>query len=290
MDGELWREVYRMVSEIGDRFRTPKVQFSNGLIVLVFLWANWHDRPTTWACRAENWPAEDRPNVLPSDATMSRRLRRVPVLTLLQAIESKVRDLMPPSLIKTIDAKPLPVGGCSKDRDAKRGRAASGQAKGYKLFTICEGGQRLDAWRLGPMNQSETLTGRVLMPEAAHASLAEGYVLGDSLYDSNPLHAIVTAHGHQLVAPRKKPRAGLGHRRHAPGRLRCLELMANSFGQSLYRCRTGIERFFAHMGNFGGGLAPLPNWVRTPHRVARWVAGKIVLNGLRIAINRGILT
>ena len=45
--------------------------------------------------------------------------------------------------------------------------------------------------------------------------------------------------------------------------------------------RADIERRLGNLCCFGGGLAPLPAWVRTPHRVARWVAAKLVINGLR---------
>ena len=31
------------------------------------------------------------------------------------------------------------------------------------------------------------------------------------------------------------------------------------------------------MGKLGGGLSPLPNWVRTPHRVALWVQAKMLI-------------
>jgi hypothetical protein len=45
--------------------------------------------------------------------------------------------------------------------------------------------------------------------------------------------------------------------------------------------RSDIERRLGNLCCFGGGLAPLPAWVRTPHRVARWVAAKLIINGLR---------
>jgi hypothetical protein len=42
------------------------------------------------------------------------------------------------------------------------------------------------------------------------------------------------------------------------------------------------------MGSFGGGLQPLPNFVRRPRRVALWVTAKLVINGLRICKNHGL--
>ena len=56
MEGELWKEVYRWVQEVGKGCRNYRVQYGHVLIVLVWLWAVLHDRPTSWACRRESWP------------------------------------------------------------------------------------------------------------------------------------------------------------------------------------------------------------------------------------------
>ena len=93
------------------------------------------------------------------------------------------------------------------------------------------------------------------------------------------------------------PGTGLGHRDHSPARLRSIELLESptpgnlprpgtaagrcDFARDLYAARGDIERRLGNLCGFGGGLAPLPAWVRTPHRVARWTAAKLVINGLR---------
>ena len=69
---------------------------------------------------------------------MSRRLRTASVAAVLERSYRLLRDQLPSGMLKYIDAKPLPVGGCSKDSDALYGRAASGKAKGYKLFALHE--------------------------------------------------------------------------------------------------------------------------------------------------------
>ena len=284
MEGELWKGLYRVVTEVGKHYRSSGTQFSNTVIVLVYLWAVLHDRPTCWACRRENWPAgwEDHP--LPSPATMSRRLRRVRVLTLIGAVEQALREQLPEGWIKTLDAKPLPVGGFSKDRDAKVGYAVTHKARGYKFFAVCDHGQAIDTWTLGPMNQSEASTALKLVPRVQ----GQGYLLGDSLYDINAFYDQTGSLGWQLLAPRKRPHAGLGHRTHSPYRLRSLALWDQPFGQALYSHRAHIERYFGQWGNFGGGLGPLPNWVRRPHRVALWVQAKILINAVRIIQNKGL--
>ena len=113
------------------------------------------------------------------------------------------------------------------------------------------------------------------------------YVAADNEYDGNETYDAAAAAGAQLVTnPRRKRPAGVGHRRQSPARLRSLAMTANplsiccqatSLGLDLLHMRGGIERAFGQMGNFGGGLSPLPNWVRRPRRVALWIAGKFMI-------------
>lgn len=280
MEGELWNELYPVICMLGKRFASPRVQISNTTVILVYLWAVLHDRPVSWACRAFNWPARLRPAELPSPATMSRRMKRIAVLQCLEAIESLLRDRWPHRLIKSLDAKPLVVGSYSKDKDARWGQAGAGKARGYKLFALCDGQEVIDRWRIGPMNQAESKEALRLMENMPGG----GYLLGDSLYDINVLYGAAADRGWQLVAPRQKPEAGLGHGKHHLGRYRSIDLLASAYGRELYKCRTRIERYFGHLGNFGGGLGPLPNWVRRPRRVALWVQMKIIINAARVSL------
>ena len=278
------------------------MRYGDAWVLGVFFWAVVHDRPVCWACRAGNWPERHRWRDLPSDSTMSDRLRTVPALQLLAAVLDRLASLAPPasSLVRAVDGKPLPVGGYSKDRDARWGKAAADAwERGYKLFGVWGRGVVPDCWTLGPMDRPEPdVARRELVPALASAGAA-GYLLGDALLDSNPLHEACSPRGMQLVAPRKKPGTGLGHRPHEPSRLRSIELLESPlpagprgtggmpgagpspFGRTLYALRQNIERRLGNLCCFGGGLAPLPAWVRTPHRVARWVAAKLVINGLR---------
>src|SRR5579863_2654648 len=292
MEDELWRILYPLIQEQDNRrFRKKGVVFSDARILGVFFWAVLHDRPILWATRPANWPQEQRWRSLPSASTMSRRLRTLSLVTLLTQVWLRMVGQAKPSLVRMIDAKPLPVGGFSKDLDARWGQAADAKAKGYKLFSIWSRGAAVpEQWRLGSMNFCEPIVAMSMIPTLRGG----GYLLGDSLYDTNPLHTLCAGHGLQLVAPRKKPGTQLGHQAHHPSRLRAIELLEpgaatpGGFGPSLYAIRTSIERHFGHLGNFGGGLSPLPNWVRRPHRVVLWVAAKLVLNGLRISRNQGV--
>jgi hypothetical protein len=228
MEGELWAVLYRVITDEGGRRpparRARRARHADAAILLVLAWAALHDRPVCWACRGEGWagcPAGERPPALPSPATMGRRLRSVATLWLLAQVLGRLAALVPPPLVRRVDGKPLPVGGRSGDRDARWGQAADHKARGYKLFVAWGAGVVPDAWAAGPMNEAEPDVARRLVPRLAGG----GYLLGDALYDSTPLHAVCDARGFQLVAPRKAPGAGLGHGRHEPGRLRSIALL-----------------------------------------------------------------
>jgi hypothetical protein len=299
MEDELWDALYQLLlRESNRRSRRKGVWFSDIVILAVFFWAVLHDRPISWACRPRNWPPEMRWRLLPSRATMSRRMRTFSVLNLLEAMLSALGEAACPTLVRSVDAKPLVVGGFSKDADAKWGYAVHAKAKGYKLFSIWSDRSPVpEQWCVGPMNRSEPIVAQVMIGRLDGG----GYVLGDSSYDTNALHQLCEGQGLQLLAPRKNPGTQLGHKVHAPSRLRSIELLetrpamrwcgsdcGQTFGPSVFAGRTGIERHFGQMGNFGGGLSPLPNWVRRPHRVVPWIGAKILLNGLRICRNKGL--
>lgn len=295
MEGELWEALYRLIrEEASKRGRQGRVKYGDAWVLAVFFWAAVHDRPVCWACDERNWPEHQRWRELPSESRMSERLRTVSALSLLAAVLGRLAALAPPadSLVRAVDGKPLPVGGYSKDRDARWGKSASdGWEKGYKLFGVWGEGVVPDCWTLGPMCPPEpTVAREELVPRLAGCG---GYLLGDALLDSNPLHEACSARGIQVVAPRKKPGTDVGHRDHSPARLRSIRLLESPapgdlpsagrapFARDLYAMRAAIERRLGNLCCFGGGLAPLPAWVRTPHRVARWVAAKLVINGLR---------
>ena len=308
MEDELWNGLYPLIlEEHSRRPRRKRVRFSDAVILSVALWAILHDRPICWACRAQNWPGGCPPWAsLPSPATMSRRLRTLSVQLLLEQVFYRLlhatHALEGLCLCRRIDSKPLPVGGFTKDRDARRrGYATGGLARGYKLFAcwLCVGDTVVpEALMLGPMCESDPAGTRELIDRllVSHPDgPVGGYVLADVTDDSNPLHAYVTARGFQLVTPRKQPGTGLGHGSdHEPGRLHAIELLEGPdpssllFGPTLYGLRETIERDFGNAGSFGGGLQPLPNFVRRPRRVALWVIGKLLINGIRICEKHGV--
>jgi hypothetical protein len=274
-----WMELYRLATELGKKFRGG-VRYSSAAIVCVFLWAAIHDRPVSWACEQKNWPNDfDFARKLPSQSAMSRRLRSKAVKELLDAMEQTLRERGEQHWIKSIDSKPLVVGPYSKDSDAKWGKATKhSYAKGYKLHAIWGGRPVPEAWRLEAMNVHDSTAATELLPLLS----GNGYLLGDGQYESNRLYDLAGARDHQLIAPRRQTAKGLGHQRHSPYRLRSIELQQKPFGKQLSRQRSDIERTFGGLTCFGGGLAPLPSWVRNKHRVQLWVHAKLLINATRI--------
>lgn len=212
---------------------------------------------------------------------MSRRLGTTEVQRLLYLMEQSLLQLRQDGFVNVVDGKPLVVGSYSKDPDCAWGRAGGGQAKGYKLHAIYGSAPLPLRWEITPMNVSETKTAACLLP----AFKGGGYLLGDKLYDSNPLHDVALQAGYQLVAQRKQPQAGLGHHRHSPGRIRSIELLQKDFGKALYRCRTSIERNFGWLTSHASGLLPLPSWVRRLHRVRSWVQAKLIIHAVYVYLS-----
>jgi hypothetical protein len=274
MERELWELLCGVAKTLYNR--QAHSCYGDDLIVAVYWWAVVHDRPVSWACVAAHWPADLARQRLPSQPTLSRRLRSSSVEQLVHAVEQTLAELSSAAAcwMLLIDAKPLVVGGPSKDPDAAWGRGGGGLARGYKLHAIWGGGALPVAWALAPLNTSERRIARELVRDLP----GEGYLLGDKQYDDAQLYDAAAAAGYQLIAPRQRTGQALGHRPQSPHRLRSIALLGKPFGKAIYRCRIRIEHYFAQLTSFVGGLAPLPFWVRRFSRVRLWVQSKLILN------------
>jgi hypothetical protein len=280
MERELWPPLYRLLRDVAKDFSQKYVQYQPWVLVAVLLWAALHDRPVSWACQKRHWSTTTlRPHRLPSPSTLSRRIDSVGVGLLWRALEQRLRDSGPPALVAFVDGKPLPVGGNSKDPDARFGRGAGCIAKGYKLHAIWSTRPVPEAWDIKPLDANEKATAAELVEQLAYG----GYLLGDGNYDASYVYDAAMARGYQLVAPyRKGKNPGSGRHYQSPHRLRSIDILRSDFGQALYKARTAIERSFGHAGSFGGGLGPLPAWVRGRPRVRTWVWAKLLINAVRI--------
>jgi transposase len=277
MEREHWKQLYAWAERLGKSLE-DRGRYTTAFIVGVFLWAVIHDRPVSWACQRENWPEDLHPRRLPSQSTMSRRLRRASTTELLAAIEAAYRHAPRGSSVEIIDAKPLPVGGYSKDPDVRWGRAAGGSWKGYKFFAIWGAGSMPCAWKIAAMSVSEKRVARELIPRLR----GRGRLLADSQYDVSYLYDLAAQHGYQLLAPRRYPGASLGHHYQSPHRIRAIQVMEGPQGREILKRRNAIERTFGNWTSFGGGLSPLPAWVRRPYRVQLWTQAKLLVNAARI--------
>jgi len=277
MERELYRSLYETVYQLGRSRRTKHVVFSDVRIVLVYFWAVLHDRPIRWACRSSQWPAAARQFSLPSESTMSRRLRRDEVRALMDDVEVALRNRHPADALMLIDAKPLPVGSGTKDPDAVAGFAGSGLGKGYKLHMICDSQRIPIAWTVVAMNHNEAKIAPELVARLPARSMSDlGLLAGDTAYDNNFLYDLTAQRGWLLYAPRKQGK-GFGHYRHSPWRMLVQRDMPSWWRRELESLRKIVERCFAHLTGGTLGLKPLPSWVRGLRRVHQWVQAKIII-------------
>ena len=278
MERELWPLLYRLLQQTAQEVRQKYVQHQPWVIAAVMLWAALHDRPMSWACERQHWSTTKLcPARLPSASAVSRRSHRVGFAVFLNHLTEHLRGTPLASLIVVLDGKPLLVGGCSHDHEARFGRAAGHIGRGYKLHAAWESRAMPEAWEVAALNVSELAVAHRLF-----GLLPGGYALADANYDATALFDRAGACNYQLLANQVDRNPGTGHHYQSPYRLRCIALLQTSFGHELFARRTDIERRFAHATSFGGGLAPLPAWVRTRHRVTQWVWAKLAINAIRI--------
>jgi hypothetical protein len=272
MEGELWGRVYALLKRLSKGKGVVRGRFLDVDVAAAYLWSVLHDRPVRWACQRRNWPRCAMIGRLPSPSTMSRRLRTIAVQQLLRGAERALLDQGRAGWVRFIDGKPLPVSGHSEAAGVGYGRAASCQARGYKFHGVFDPGRGFVAWRIKPMNINESKVAHELIGDLSPG----GYLVGDNQFDQNPVYETAGRRSIQLVAPRRKNVKGLGHCRHSEHRLRGIDLVSRPFGQSLLHARRSIESTYAQLTNLAFGLAPLPNWVRTPLRVENWVRAKLI--------------
>jgi hypothetical protein len=279
MERELWPPLYHAIRTVANGFHQKYVSFQPWVLVTLLLWAAMHERPLGWACCPKSWSTTKlRPPRLPHRTTVGRRLDGLAVGAFLRQLEQHLRDRGQQSLLAFLDGKPLPVSGVSKDPDATWGRGAGGKAKGYKLHTLWSNRALPEAWEVRPMHEAEQTVAERLVAQAPGA----GYVLADGNYDSSRLFDAAAAAGYQLVVPMPDANTGQGHHYQSSHRLRCFDLVRDEFGRDLLPLRGAIERKFGNAVSFGGGLGPLPAWVRGLERVRTWVWAKLLINAIRI--------
>lgn len=271
MEGQVWTIVEELLLCVDGK--PPRCRYSDREILRVTLWAVIHDRPIVWACQPEHWWNSVCPETLPDPSTMSRRWSRPELQEKAYALhEASVRRLGVVGRYAAIDGRPLPIGGCSKDPDARCGRAARGMGKGYKMHALVDMRHVILAYVIRPMNEAEQTVAlglvKKLPDEVTH-------IVGDGNYDSMKFHRAAEATGRKLYTPLRENRVG---RRQQPRRLQLLRLWERAPGQRLLKSRDGIERTFGQTSTISFGFKGLPAWARRHHRVFRWMWGKNLIH------------
>jgi len=285
MDSHGWPRVYKTVLE-ADREVPPRGRtktYGDAQIVIMYLWAVAHDRPQGWSCCPDSYPEAIRPAKLPVPGHFSRRIRSLRCQQLLREVERRLAFSERSTPVSFIDARPLVVGSCSKDPHAKAGRVYGGFARGYRVHAIVTEDGRMGWWYVTPLNVSEIRVGKVLVRRAPLGV----WLLGDGNYDAGALYDEADRRRCQLLTPLSE-NAGDGHRKLSPARQRAIELWRTGVAKPIHRQRGAVERFFENQSSFGGGLAPLPAWVRTLPRVRNWVRGKLIIYHARLMLRRQV--
>jgi hypothetical protein len=274
MERELWPVLYHALRAAARGTHQKWVQYQPWEVAAVLLWAALHDRSAKWACDERNWTTSRRPGELPSPATVSRRARTLAFGLFLNRVAAVLKGGGPPAWELVVDGKPLPVGHCSKDPDARGSRLG----RGYKLHAIWGDRPLPEAWEVTALREYEGAVAERLLGQVRGV----GFLYGDGNYEASRLYDAAAASGYQLLAPPDARDTGRGHRYQSGHRLASLRWFADGVGWGLYRWRASIERRFGNAGSFDGGLGPLPNRVRRLGRVTRWVWCKLMINAARI--------
>ena len=291
MDGELLRALYHRLFRDPALARTPGCTYADAGVLFVHFLAVLGNRSHRQAHDKGTWPLWCRHVAVPSYPQVMKRLRSASARRALDGLGGEFRSRLGGGGEKACDGKPLVVGGYSKDADAARGKVPGGWARGYKLHVLVDAASgAVDAFAVTGLAAGEPTAMRDLILPGV--DLAGAVVRGDANYDSNPLYAAVAAAGGRLVAPRARPGAGLGHGRggHHPDRLAAVAELEGDGGpgrlRAHRRARNRVEQRLAHLTNLPFGLWALPNFVRRLGRVRRWVATKITLYHLHLALAR----
>jgi hypothetical protein len=276
MNDRLLRTVYHFLFDPSDGRRPSRCRYSDAIIVLIQFFRVMHHLSERQAMDRSRWPLWTRRLPFPSRSQFNRRVKWPQTQALISEVNDHFRERLPRGLDKSMDGKPLVVGGYSKDADAKRGHVPGGWARGYKVHAMVDAGGAIDVYEVTSLNAGEATVARSLLPRA---DLRGACVRADANYDSVALYALAETQGGRLIAPRRKTGTGLGHHPQHPHRLDALaELEQRPGGRRVHnRHRLRIEQIFGHLTNVTFGLWALPPSVRRLPRVRRWVTSTIAL-------------
>jgi Transposase DDE domain len=298
MDRELWQAVLAAVRRaarvVGREHKRRRSPYALWLVVAMYLWCVWHDRPLCWACDRSHYGRLFRPRKLPSVSQFTRRVKEERFQRVLQLVHDELARRGLVTALGYLDGKALTVSPVSKDRDAARGKVSGGWAKGYKLHAYVNGHGRIVVWSVTGLNVAEQSVALELLPHLPPQDPL-ALLLCDSNYDSAPLHKAAAALGLGAlpVTPLKaqgRVKGGSHHpvtlRQMGPGRRELVAAWRDHphLVRFVLKARAAVERSFGTLVCTGGGLSSLPAWARTLGRVTRWVGAKIILHNARLKV------
>jgi hypothetical protein len=286
VDKNVWRIIRNAIRAADRRVARQgrRPAFSDRMIVKMYFWSVAHDRPRCFATQRGNYTAVFRPRQLPSYSQFCRRLHAPRVVAMIECVNERLADSTQPFTLAFIDGKAMAVSESSKDPDARTGRGHGKFSRGYKLHALVSDDGRIRLFAVRPMNEAEPRVSREhIMPYLPAGVL----VIGDGNYDSKFLYQIASERGSWFFAPPKKaPQQRRSWRRTNEARREAVEVWEQRprLARAVYKLRSEIERVFSRLSCFGGGLAPLPAWVRRLDRVTLWVTAKIALYHARLIL------
>jgi hypothetical protein len=283
MDRATWHQVRHAVTSASRAVprRGRRTLYSDDLIVKLYLWTVWHDRPLCWAFDPLHFNSLFRPRRRPGYSQFCKRLKTPRVVDMIEHVNARLAHAdaapAPAPAEGYFDGHALAVSENSRDPDARTGRGNGRFSKGYKLHAWATPAQRVRAHATTPLNAGETT---VAGERLAHRLPPHDLTIADGNYDSDKLHRAMHAAGHRLLTPLKGCAKG---RRRVAGMSRArLDAVAwwQNDPDACRRClrrRGTVERTFANLSNYGGGLTHLPPWVRHLDRVSLYVTAKLAL-------------
>ena len=223
MERELWPALYQLVRKVGRQVRQRGVTYQPWVIAAMVLWAALHDRPRHWACNARNWSATThRPWRLPSESVLSRRADSIGMGIFWRRLEDALRGESGHGLLSIVDGKPLFVGGCSKDPDARKGYGAGQQGKGYKIHLIWSNHCVPEAWDVTSLNRSEPVVAGELLPQVDEGDISWRTATTTPIPCMTPQPVAVINSSQTIAAPMREK--GIAARASLVcGALRCVE-------------------------------------------------------------------
>lgn len=282
MERDIWMAVMKVTRSLrGIRKRLRRPMYDDRLMVRLYLWSVLHDRPLCWACWRSSYGRLFRPRRLPSISQFCRRVSEKRFIELLHLVHRRLMQVGIAPALWFIDGKALPVGTYTTDPDARAGYGAGRVVPGYRLHALATDDGRIREFRILSMNHSEAATSLKMVRHIPR----DAVVLADGGYDSKHLYNAIEQRGAHLFTRLRgrgrhpKRRISMGHARREA--VDAWTSHAALCQQAMAR-RAQIERIFGTLCSAGGGLAPLPAWVRTLRRVQRWVTAKLIIYHARL--------